>query len=405
MTAIEPENVDETGHMRISADWYSKDIEGRQAESPNGSKARSGSKYLDDSPLIDDTSRDFENWLHLEEEDVPVLIDGMFTRVSNSIIFGGSGSGKSWLLGEIALAVAAPISDAHMVLGQRIHVEEADRVLWCYGTEDTERRVRTRIRKTWSNSNFQHLAPRERAIRICPVGAMNSPKGFDQLRREIDAHGSTIVFFDTVSSTTSKLEVSDNDKVSDFLSGRMHRLRDEHNVSTVSTMHVRKATSDRQGKLVSPESADSILGAASWRNLSDALLFFSAIDGNTADIRSRMFKSKDIAEWAPSDSWELDKRLGRIVRAEVDYEDVYSNNPPLHYEIFLDVLRRSREPVSRKRLPIMHPELSKSKVDRYLSSWMEYAGESIVRLTAQDVGKVGREEYFSLPKHTPKQAN
>lgn len=233
-------------------------------------------------------------------ESVDEFIERMLVRPGIAIAFGPPSSGKSY-------AVLAACFDAVMGGGCFAGVEslqirpsdgrysERDRVLWVFGSEDTPRRMRARLKQmlAFGPHRGKTLPPGVFTFGKLPNGVMlNTPRGLAWLRAEIIRRKATIVALDTVASVCGdSLEVEDNGAVCSFMM-RMHRLRDEFGLVIWLLHHTRKGSSDPKAQ--SASKADAALGAGQWRAQTDTMVGLEAIDGNTSLVTLRVVKAKDI---------------------------------------------------------------------------------------------------------------
>lgn len=237
----------------------------------------------------------------MPDEPVDEFIDRVLVRPGIAIAYGPPSSGKSY-------AILAACHDAVMGGGSFCGVEmlqirpratkfgdDPDRVLWIFGSEDTPRRMRKRLRQI-----HEHGPHREKAVprgafaygKLPPGIMLNTPRGMRWLRAEIEARGASIVVLDTVASVCGDtLDVNDNAAVGSFML-RMHALRDELGLLVWLLHHTRKSGTDPRAS--SASKADAALGAGQWRAQTDTMLYLEAIDGQTQEVRLAVVKAKDI---------------------------------------------------------------------------------------------------------------
>lgn len=240
----------------------------------------------------------------LEREDEPVeeFIERVMCRPGIGIAFGPPSSGKSY-------AILAAAFDAVMGGGAFCGVESLqirprrsfetnavqERVLWIFGSEDTRRRVRRRIRQMHEfGPHYGKPVPKGAfAFGTLPPGVMlNTTKGLRWLSATIRERSATIVVVDTVASACGdSLDMDDNGAVCAFMM-RLHKLRDEHQLVMWLLHHSRKGGTDPKAQ--SAAKADNALGAGQWRAQTDTMVGLEAIDGDTGVVTLRVVKAKDI---------------------------------------------------------------------------------------------------------------
>ena len=207
-----------------SAEWAALEMARRRlAESLRGEE--------DERPLILDDAADM---MEEPEEGPPEsLIERLIVRPGVVILFGASGSGKSWALMAGLYDLVHGGGAFCGVEGFQIKArttrfgDEPDRVLWVYGSEDNRRRIKRRIRtcgqhgphagKTLGSGLFMPTS--------VPEGAcLASPKGLAWLRRAIEQTKATVVVLDTIQSLVSSIDTNKGELVAPFiLSARVAR--------------------------------------------------------------------------------------------------------------------------------------------------------------------------------------
>jgi len=226
-----------------------------------------------------------------------VMVDGLMVRPGVVIVYGASGSGKSY-------ALMAAASDLVLGGGCFCGVEtlqirprvtkfggEPDRVLWVYGSEDTKRRIHRRmIEAAGGGPHADKAFPRDRFFAASPgATCLGSPKGLRWLEERMEATKATWVVLDTIQSLT-RFDVRDERIVSEWMTS-LHDLRDRYQAIISPVAHTSKTPADaksQRGK------ADALLGSQAWRALADGLVMIDAQDGDASDARLRLIKGKDI---------------------------------------------------------------------------------------------------------------
>jgi len=232
------------------------------------------------------------------------LVERLITRPGVVIVYGASGSGKSYAVMAALLDLVGGggtfCGAAGLQLRPRLEKfgDEPDRVLWVYGSEDPRRRIRARLRELWdSGPHAEKEFPVDRLLVASPgPRCLATPEGLAWLRREIGAARASVVVLDTVQSLTSaNLDGSDGGAVSRWM-GEMHRIRDRFSAVVIPVCHTSKTPSDAKsvrGK------ADALLGSQAWRSLADGMVMLDAPDGDASQGTLRIIKGKDVEDPIP----------------------------------------------------------------------------------------------------------
>ena len=290
-------------------------------------RARFMLEEFDHPTALEQTTWDYADTAADEPPPPPAqVVSRLFTRNSTNIVFGASGSGKSWTIK--ALAIDAVMGggnfmgsdDLYIVPLRELRDGRDDTVLWLFGSEDTKDRVNSRIRKVHKSGPHADKSPRSGAIiygkrpRLTSLKTMRGAKWLESL---IKKHRPTILVLDTVRSLCPDLSVNDSAEVMPFMD-MMNSLRDRYNLTTFLVHHTRKSGTDPKKSEAS--AADSMLGSETWRSQADGVLMIDAKDGNTLDVRCRLVKSKDLED--PVHSWRasFDRAAGRFHVLDEDEE-------------------------------------------------------------------------------------
>jgi hypothetical protein len=227
------------------------------------------------------------------------LVERLITRPGVVIAYGASGSGKSYALMAACLDIVGGGGCFCGAEGLQLRPrttrfgDEPDRVLWVYGSEDPERRIRSRARELWANGpHHDQVMPRGQFLVASPGShCLGTPEGLRWLRREIEASRATIVILDTVQSLTSaSLDTSDGGQVARWMV-TLHSIRDSFGVVIIPVCHTSKTPSDAKS---ARGKADSLLGSQAWRALADGMVMIDAPDGDASAGTLRLIKGKDV---------------------------------------------------------------------------------------------------------------
>lgn len=256
----------------------------------------------------------------LSEPDPPppeMLVDRLFVRPSVNIVFGPPQAGKSWAVMQLCVDLVTGGGDFLGVEGLSIlprlikpgtFERHPDRVLWVYGSEDTERRIKLRLRKLCQG----RATPERRTFLFSsppPELRFNSPEGLRWLKERITESEASVVVLDTVASLTGDtLDPSKAEQVGPFLKA-LHALRDAHDLCLFLVHHTRKGGQDAKSQ---GSKADAMLGAQTWRSQSDSVLMLDCQDGKTEDVMVRSIKAKDIDKPIPATRVGLDTDTARF---------------------------------------------------------------------------------------------
>lgn len=180
-----------------------------------------------------------------------------------------------------------------------------DRVLWCYGSEDTMEDIVWRLRTAHaSGPHATEKIPHGGWTFGTPgVVGLHTPQGQAWLRQKIMATKATVVVLDTVASLTGAgFDVRHEGDVGQFLKF-LHALRDELHVTVFLLHHTNKPSGDAKSTRTK---ADSMMGSGAWRALSNTCLMMDSKDGNTLDVMVRPVKTKGVRQpWGP---WRVSQR-------------------------------------------------------------------------------------------------
>ena len=248
------------------------------------------------------------------------LIERLITRPSVNIAFGPPSSGKSWATMQSVLDAAlggGPFMgnpDIRCMPRRNDVGEPEERVLWVFGSEDTELRIRTRLMILLDAMSRMDVAiPEGLFVFTTPPNGvtLGSADGWEWLDEVLARRKPTILVLDTVASLTGEtLDPSKAEQVVPFMR-RLHGLRDSLGIVIFALHHTRKESQDNKRGHVAK--ADSMLGSQAWRSMADAVLMLDAKDGDTSDVSVRLVKSKDIDEPAPAFHAGLQNGLFRFL--------------------------------------------------------------------------------------------
>jgi len=237
--------------------------------------------------------------LEAEPDEGPVdeMIAGVLVRGGVNVLFGPSGSTKSWALLHLAFLLAQ--ADGY---GRFLGIEDAlvacrpdgepERILWCFGSEDSRRRVKKR---TLALRREHYPSAPSNGLWLSPAHDLDTPEGLARLRALIEEHRATTLVIDTVSSACT-LDPSDGPAVKTWIDA-LHRLcaEREDGLTIFVVHHTRKGGKEGQ---FNPYAADNMLGSGSWRNLCDGVVLLHAPDGQVGldeqGIDLVVVKSKDL---------------------------------------------------------------------------------------------------------------
>jgi len=278
-----------------------------------------------DRPARNAVSPDAWEWdfakVHAEEEPAPPdeFIERMIVRPSVNVMFGPPSSGKSWALLNSCLDAVhggGCFADVEMLqIRPRVSKFGGDpeSCLWVFGSEDTERRMRSRTRTSYRNGPHHDKDPAEGRFTFTTPPAdllLNHAAGQRWLEQKIARLRPSILVLDTVASLTGEsLDVNKAEQVGPWLKW-LHRLRDVYGLIVWIVHHTRKGGQDP--KSAGGAKADAMLGAQTWRSLSDAVVMLDAIDGDTAKVTLRVVKAKDIDAPPPALHLTLDPESARF---------------------------------------------------------------------------------------------
>lgn len=253
-----------------------------------------------------------------EEPPVDEFVARLFPRPSLNLVFGPPSSGKSWAF--MALLLDAVCHGGGSFLGaDELSIQSTvnDRALWVFGAEDTDARVRRRLRCLWRGNHAEPPPQGLFTYATPPAGVLlNTPEGWKWLENLIVTKSITLLALDTVASLTpGTLDVNKAEQVAPFM-GKLLELRARHNLVLFALHHTRKASTELRKALVSH--ADSMLGAQTWRALADGCLMLDSQDGDTSKVTVRCVKAKDIDEPPPSFSVTLERPSARFRPLEDD---------------------------------------------------------------------------------------
>lgn len=266
------------------------------------------------------TSWDFADLAREGPAPPPVeFVSRLFVRPSLNMVFGPAQAGKSWAI--MALLLDAVLGGGCFLGGDELQIlplrelrDGKDEVaLWVFGNEDTKDRVRSRLQTLLASGPHagKDVPPGRFIIASPPPGvAMNSPSGWRWLEGKIAETKATLVAMDTVASLCgASLDVNKAEQVGPFM-GRLLDLRERLNLVVFLLHHTRKGSQDQKRNVGSH--ADAMLGAQTWRALSEACLMFDGKDGDTAEVHVRSVKAKDVARPIPPLRATLDPQTARF---------------------------------------------------------------------------------------------
>lgn len=370
--------------------------------------------YRRGSTIEDGHSWDLADFLDEEIAAADELVEGLFTRPSVNMVFGPSGSGKSWWLLALVLDIATGPAWRPHCLDRPVHARAQDAVLWVFGSEDTEARVKYRAQKVHRSGpagDAEHAPGTFRAQALPPeVGNLDSDAGCAWLRTRIEQTGATVVVVDTVGSTTS-LDATKGPEVKPWLR-RLHALRDELGVTVFLVHHTRKKPPDARSRSMLGGLADSMLGAQEWRSMTDGCVLVDCDDGQptldpvrgTGGVTFRVVKGKDVPFPMPDTRASLDRDRGRFTtlgsESAVQWEEPGATNSRSQKATkfadtaFAEALRGAREVgdgwVSRQAwAAAVGCSLNALKL-RLADGLIEDLGECV---ETRSVGSAGRVEY------------
>lgn len=327
-----------------------------------------------------------------EDPEPPVdeLISGVLARGGVNLLFGPSGSGKSWAALDLALAATAGAGHFCGIEEAEIRPREdgsTERVLWLYGAEDNRRRVKTRMLALTPH----HSMARPEHIAARPCFDLDSPAGIARVRALILQLKSTLVFVDTVSSATT-LNLSKEEVVKPFLTALL-RVADSTGVTFVLVHHTRKAGKD---VAFNPYALDNMLGSGQWRNLASGIILVHGEDGDIGvqgkGIDVVVGKSKDLDHFLPRTRVHWDKEEHRFVMGETPREAKQNDQDAQHGAILLVLLRKGPRNVSSRMVQGYGVPSNRSTKNRRLAELVE-------RGLVDDNGEKGSAKAYSL---TPK---
>jgi hypothetical protein len=321
------------------------------------------------------------------------LLDTWFARGGVNGVIGPSGSGKSWLLWALALALALPVGGE--ILGELVRTGPR-RVLIVLGSEDPPRRAKARFKKLLASAAVK-LRPEDIALRIArpprAVGGLDTPAGLAWLRAQITEWKATVVVLDTVSSLVT-LETSNGQAVRAFMTA-LHRIRDDFQADVFLSFHTRKPSNDPRGR--NPQkTADDLLGATEWRTLSDGLVLLDPEDDRAERVWVRRVKDKDLGDEPRHLLVGLDRETGRLdVVTDVGEERRSGPRPKATYDDFIRALPPTGSWITTSALQD-RVGLKKTALKKHMASWLEQAGGDVdVRPGS---GPHGENSYRLVPK-------
>lgn len=245
-------------------------------------------------------ARDLAALLETEDPAPPEeLVERLITRPGVVIAYGASGSGKSYALMAACLDLIGGGGCFCGAEGLQLRPrttrfgDQPDRVLWIYGSEDPERRIRHRARELWASGPHagQPIPPGQFMVASPGSMCLGTPEGLRWLRREIESAQATVVILDTVQSlTSSSLDTSDGGQVARWMVS-LHAIRDATQAVIVPVCHTSKTPTDAKS---ARGKADSLLGSQAWRALADGMVMIDAPDGDASAGTLRLIKGKDV---------------------------------------------------------------------------------------------------------------
>lgn len=261
-----------------------------------------------------------------------VLVERLIARPGVTIVFGASGSGKSYALKAAMLDLVmgggafAGVESFQIRPRSTRFGDDPDVVLWVFGSEDTEARIHRRALEVFSSGPHagKQLAPGRFRVASPPPGVcLGSREGIRWLDRQIAHARASVVILDTIQSLTSAtIEANRGDQVARWMSD-LHRLRDKHQAVILPVAHTSKTPGDAK----SPRTkADSLLGSQAWRALADGLVMIDAPDGDASQAIVRVLKGKDIDDPPPPTRIAFDGAAKR-------FHEALDDAPPPHPEM------------------------------------------------------------------------
>lgn len=175
--------------------------------------------------------------LETEECNISYVIDKLKPRGELSMIYGGSGEGKSMLERCFLFAIAYGLTE---YLGFRIDLRECDRKVCLIITEDTEKSIRTFIKR--QAKYFEPLRTIENPVFdiISSVEANIS----DVLKKRLEEVNYSFVVIDTPQDDIEG-SMNDNNVIRQYLKN-ICNLAEEYDFALTIIHHKRKYTSDKE---------------------------------------------------------------------------------------------------------------------------------------------------------------
>ncbi len=283
-----------------------------------------------------------------DEGPVDEMIAGVLVRGGVNVLFGPSGSTKSWAILHLAFGLIE--ADGY---GRFMGIDDAliscrpdgerERVLWCFGSEDSRRRVKKRTlalrREHYPN------APAD-GLWLAPAHEFDTTAGLAQLRGLIEQTHATTIVIDTVSSACT-LDPSDGGAVKDWLDA-LHRICEERSgdLTIFVVHHTRKGGKEGQ---FNPYAADNMLGAGTWRNLCDGVVLVHAPDGQVGldeqGIDLVVIKSKDLENRPVRARVHWDRETRSYVPGETAAEEKQNDELERQGGVLLALLREGPDNV------------------------------------------------------------
>lgn len=257
----------------------------------------------------------FDTVEHPEPEAPEMFIDRMIVRDSLNIVFGPPSSGKSWLM---MAACYDGVTTGGTLLGSdelRLHIPQdgrEERCLWIYGNEDTEGRVRRRLKKLHKGGDPNYPLKKDGFLYQTPPAGMllNTEAGWAWVVALIERYRPTLLVMDTVASlTASTLDVNKAEEVVPFMQ-KLLELRQTHHLTIFLGHHTNKPSKDADRGAVSK--AASMLGSQAWLSMTEGCFMVDAKDGDTSDVKIRCIKPKDVENPIPVLRACLDRDSGRF---------------------------------------------------------------------------------------------
>lgn len=314
---------------------------------------------------------------------IPWLVDGLVIKGRVTLLVAAKKLGKSLsvlqLASDLALLHADPLTrfDTHgKWLGQK--VANGCPVLYL-SAEGGDLLVHHRLDKMLTDeekrdARYLHVYARK------PTPVLADVKDLDDVFRTARAHRVGLIIIDPLGRFWNPEEESNPRFTQEFFD----RIGERAEIDEIGVVIV-----DHDAKSIPQE----VTGGRG-----------SAKKGDCADIIVNLKREEpDLIRMAVENRWGEPPAptLFRINPETLRLEEVWASEiraaeAPIHYEKFVTVLRREGRAVSRKMLPSLHPELSKSKVDRYMAEWLEYGRGEVERVTADAAGSSGRGEFYRL---------